>query len=89
MRWKQPISTDVIPEEVEVGVGVLVVVVIAWSEVVVVAVGEIVVWEIYERGKEVMTEIVVWDRTGESVRLAFCPGNVRTGSWMPNVAQSS
>ena len=88
MRWKQPISTDVIPEEVEVGVGVLVVVVMAWNEAVVVA-GEIVVWGLYETGKEVMTEIVVWDRTGESVRLAFCPGNVRTGSWMPNVAQSS
>jgi len=88
MRWKQPVSTGLIPEEVEVGVGVLVVVVIAWNEVVVVA-GEIVVCGLYGTGKEVRTEIVVWDRTTESVRLAFCPGNVRMGSWMPNVAQSS
>ena len=27
--------------------------------------------------------------TEESGRLGFCPGNVRTGSWNPALAQSS
>lgn len=62
-----------IPEEVEVRVGVL---------VAVVACGEVAVVErkISGLGKEVMIESVVLDwTTGESVRLGFCPGNVRTG----------
>lgn len=51
---------------------------------------EIVVWTIDGVGAEVITEIVVWEgTTEESIRLEFCPGKVRTGSWMPKLAQSS
>ena len=49
-----------------------------------------IVWTIDGVGAEVITEIVVWEgTTEESVRLGFCPGKVRTGSWMPKLAQSS
>lgn len=67
-----------IPEEVEVRVGVLVAVV-ACGEVAVVE--RAIVKPISGSGKEVIIESVVLDwTTGKSVRLGFCPGNVRTGS---------
>ena len=40
----------------------------------------------------VMVAIVVWEGGGtteESVRLGFCPGNVRTGICNPKFAHSS
>jgi len=68
----------VIPEEVEVRVGVLVAVVVC-AEVAVVE--RKVDKSITGSGKEVRIESVVLDwTTGKSVRLGFCPGNVRTGS---------
>lgn len=43
-------------------------------------------------GANVMVATVVWEEGGateESVRLGFCPGNVRTGSCNPKFAHSS
>lgn len=43
-------------------------------------------------GANVMVATVVWEGDGateESVRLGFCPGNVRTGICIPKFAHSS
>lgn len=72
--------------EDDVGVGALVVTVICETavgegEVEVEVEGPVVVWVISDADVKLMVADAVWEgTTEESVRLEFCPGNVRTGS---------
>jgi hypothetical protein len=81
---KQLVSADLIPED-EDGRGVEV------TPVVEGKVGSTVVGK-KGGGANVMVATVVWEDGGateESVRLGFCPGNVRTGSCNFKFAHSS
>lgn len=54
--------------------------------------GLVVVVKIGGGSANVMVATVVWGGGGateESVRLGFCPGNVRTGTFNPKFAHSS